>query len=148
MIPMTIQFGNMLIIDYDIDINEIITRGIGKWTDNDMILYHIGLPIPIIKQGVGCVGIATPLEFTVGEYSTTVKFKFKKADKAFADAATVMYRSIMSNADKVSHDRNLDGDTIIPGYVAEASSSKRPKGRSTIGHFDFAQPIEDDDGYY
>jgi hypothetical protein len=131
---MAIKIGNALVMDKGTKIGECrATRGgVYQYTQEGHIVYAINVPVPVIVKGEGCIGIATPIEYTASDTTTEVLFTFSAIqDQKVAKVFYEMYRSTVTmNADSDPFDNS---DMLIPGSV----SPQQPK--------DFESDDDDDE---
>ena len=141
---MNIKFGSFIVLTRGTSIQDYQeSRNSFAYSDNGVIVYPINNQIPVIVQGSGCIGIATPTRFTVDQNTTRVYFKFRAfdrnspADMSYAKAYTALYRGLNE-----SDDDSDNADACIPGAMLGNSLSARLKDEArprvdTSSRFDF-----------
>lgn len=122
------KFGNFIELDKDDTLNSIkIGKNKYSYSIQGMNIYMIGVPVPIIRKRVGCLGLAVPQKFTVTENTTTVEFTITAIDKT----AELIYYNLYKNFVNmnISNDTDIyDADVLIPGAIMSSNSSmKHPK---------------------
>lgn len=120
------------------------------FTNSGSILYPIGMTIPIIQNGVGCIGTGSVVSFTVTENLTEVRFTYTPLDvnSKLAVALYNMYRGSMSAGSAGGYDGE---DVMIPGAMGTAAlqnagfdrdGDDEPRARRGSSIFDF---MDDED---
>ena len=119
-----------LVIDSNVNIKSLRTsRGSGgsiyAYTNQGTLIYPFESPVPIIKRGVGCVGVAVVLETHTTSTKTTVEFTMTEVSAQDGMAYFNLYKNTvgMSNTGNGDVYENAE-DMIIPGAMAGMTTQK------------------------
>lgn len=128
--------------------NQRYETEVYEFTNNGVLLYPIGTPIPVIRKSKGCIGLAVISEITITANTTKVRFEFNEDISSNDKIAYFnLYRNQVSSGNTSSSDiYDSSEDVIIPGALgsininnSEPKVSKRKKNH----YFD----DDDDDDY-
>ena len=100
-----------------------------EYTVNGDVIYPLLTPLPVIKQGSGCIGIGIITSSIRKSSSTTVVFSLSKVSSEDANAYYNLYRNQISTLEDADDAYEATADMIIPGMMTRVIS--RPKGPSS-----------------
>jgi len=165
-----IQLSQYILVDKNVRMKELKTNGgLLQYTNNGTKLYPLGIYLPVIRKGEGCIGLGIVRQITINETTTKITFEYiSEISTADAKAYYTLYRGQISMAQDSSSDiyDNAE-DTFIPGAInslnlntgRQGSSLKVKNGdnvdrgtdnevRSILSRQNNFNSIDDDDDYY
>lgn len=89
-----------------------------KFSMPGIIIYPIGVPIPVIVKGKGCGGNAVISNVSYDENSTTITFSLNSVSKDVGNAIYSLYRGQASTSGQSSDSYE---DQFIPGAMRKTS---------------------------
>lgn len=117
-----------IVIDSGIDINDLYISGGGyreeaelySYTNSGNHIYPLGVFLPVIKRGHGCIGMGIVRTIVMTENSTQVEFEYTKTvNPQHAQAYYSLYRGQVSMGNSSSGDiYESSEDMLIPGAMA------------------------------
>lgn len=125
-----LQICTFLVIDSNVNLRSLRTedRGIYKFTNNGSLIYPLETPLPIIKSGTGCVGVAVIQEMRVTATKTMVLFKVTEVSDSDGKVYYNLYRNTQSMRTEQTGSDVYDGseDVVIPGAMMSTSAMHKP----------------------
>lgn len=126
------QISFYIVLDANISLRHIRVRDSNEYeyTNTGTIIYPFNTPLPIIRKGEGCIGIATVTKIIMTGSATTVRFTYTEVDEQMAKAYYSLYKNsaVMNASDDVYANAE---DTIIPGAFLNKPTMKQPKRPSS-----------------
>jgi hypothetical protein len=124
------KFSTFVVLDSETSLSSIReSRNSYEYTDQGAIIYPLDTPLPIIRSGSGCIGIAVISRVNMTSSSTTISFSVTQIDQASAKAYYGLYKNTASmNQSSTDDVYSNSADVVIPGLIKPQSSKiKTPK---------------------
>ena len=146
------KFATFIVVDDTLSKKQ----GEAIFTVNGDVIYPLETPMPVIRKGVGCIGVGMIKSSMRSKSATTITFILSKCNEDSARAYYDLYRnqiSIAPNSDDVYDNAS---DIVIPGMmmsagvkpkISSSNSSPRKRRNETYGSLtDYLDDDDDDDG--
>ena len=119
------------------------------FTVNGDVIYPIGVPMPVIRKGKGCVGVGIIISSTRNGTSTSITFTISNVNDASAKAYYSLYQNNISVSNDSDDAYENASDMIIPGMIANVSkTSKKSNNSRRSGRSSLSDYLEDDDYHW
>lgn len=119
------QISNFIITDEEPGYQKnqtIIMRG--------EVYIPLGIPVPVIRKGVGCIGLGIVKELRITLNETTVKFSLDETlSREDMHAYYNLYRNGQSSS-KSNGSPYENTDAVIPGAINSLRGNKKEKQRA------------------
>jgi len=152
-----IQISMFLVIDANVSVRSMaVDRDHYAYTNQGSIIYQFGVPVPIIKKGKGCIGLAVIEKIEMSADTTMAYFTVTEISDQAASAYYNLYRNTVSMGTDASSDIYENAsEMIIPGIagsmVTPTSSKKKRKSYGNNyrnGFGSLSNDFDDDDDDY
>ena len=121
---MNFNFGQYVVCSA----NEYSNMGVkNKFSTPGIVIYPIGVPVPVIVKGKGCGGNAIITSVSYDANSTTITFTLNEVSKEVGNAIYSLYRGQAST----SGDSSSYEDQFIPGAMRKSSGVSFSGGSSS-----------------
>ena len=91
-----------------------------EFTVNGDVIYPLETPLPVIRKGVGCIGIGIISTSVRKNTTTSITFRVSETNKDAAKAYYDLYRNQVSSSNSDDIYDNAS-DTIIPGMMMNSA---------------------------
>lgn len=120
------EMSFFIVIDANVNLRSIrINSEEYEYTNTGTKIYPFNSPLPVIRKGSGCIGIAIVKNINLTGTSTTVTFTFTEVDQDSAKAYYSLYRNTTSMNTMSSDDAYENAeDAVIPGAMLNAQKMK------------------------
>lgn len=133
-----IQLEQYILIDKNVKMKELRknnNNNLLQYTNNGTKLYPLGIYLPIIRKGEGCIGLGVIREIIMTETTTKISFEYiNEIGASDAKAYYSLYRGQISMGQNSSADiyDNAE-DVFIPGAVNSLNiNSSRPRNNLRV----------------
>ncbi len=143
------QLTQYILIDKNVRMKELKkSGGLLQYTNNGTKLYPLGIYLPVIRKGEGCIGLGIVRQVTMTETTTRISFEYiSEISVADAKAYYSLYRGQISMTQDSSADiyDNVD-DMFIPGAVSSVNiNASRPGNNLRVKKGDDVDRDTDDE---
>lgn len=153
------EIRSSIVLDREVSLGSISIRSSRRedeyaYSNNGTLIYPIGIAVPVIRRGTGCIGVGVISEVILTATTTKITFTFNdQISESDKRAFYSLYRNQVSMEGGVNRDiYDASEDVVIPGAIGSininSSEPKPRKGRGQKASFNYYPDDEDDEDDY